>query len=124
MSGKSTARRKRLSTKIVIRALEEALGNISAAAAGLRISRQTLYNYMNSNPDVKLALGDIRERMKDNVESVLYSKALAGDNSCIFFYLKTQAKDRGYVERQELAGVTEQPLGISVVEIHHTFKPE
>jgi hypothetical protein len=41
--------------------------------------------------------------MIDNVESVLYSKALAGEAWAVCFFLKTQAKHRGYVERQELA---------------------
>jgi hypothetical protein len=42
--------------------------------------------------------------MKDNAESALYSAVLGGEAWAVCFYLKTQAKDRGYVERQEMTG--------------------
>ena len=54
---------------------------------------------------------EIREGMLDNVESVLYRQAMEGNTTSLIFLLKTQAKDRGYTERQEI-GIThiEQPL--------------
>lgn len=38
--------------------------------------------------------------MKDTAESVLYRKVEEGSTSELLFYLKTQCRDRGYIERQ------------------------
>jgi hypothetical protein len=39
----------------------------------------------------------------------------AGNVTAIIFYLKTQAKDRGYVERQELTGADGGKLQVEYV---------
>ena len=83
--------------------IDEMMGNVSMVARTLNVSRTTLYNYINSHSTVKAKLDEAREKMIDNVESALYSKALAGEAWAVCFFLKTQAKHRGYVERQELA---------------------
>ena len=84
--------------------IDELTGNVSMVARSLNISRTTLYNYINSHPTVKAKLDEAREKMIDNVESKLYSKALDGDTTAMIFFLKTQGKSRGYVERQEVTG--------------------
>lgn len=50
------------------------------------------------------ALESARETMLDNAESILYKKVLEGSTVELLFFLKTQGKDRGYTERQELTG--------------------
>lgn len=47
---------------------------------------------------------DAREKMLDNVESALYQQALSGNTVAMIFFLKTQGKKRGWVERQEITG--------------------
>lgn len=50
-------------------------------------------------------VGKLREAIeekKDNIEEQLYNNVKDGDSSCIIFACKTQLKDRGYVERQEV----------------------
>jgi hypothetical protein len=84
--------------------IDEMMGNVSMVARTLNISRTTLYNYINSHSTVKAKLDEAREKMIDNVESKLYSKALDGDTTAMIFFLKTQGKGRGYVERQEVTG--------------------
>ena len=84
--------------------IDEMMGNVSMVARTLNVSRTTLYNYINSHSTVKQALSESREKMIDNVESKLYSKALDGDTTSMIFFLKTQGKHRGYVERQEVTG--------------------
>jgi len=49
------------------------------------------------------------------VESKLYSKALAGDTTSMIFFLKTQGKKRGYIERQEITGEDGNELVIKVI---------
>jgi len=84
--------------------IEEYNGNLSLVARRLGVSRMTVYRFMENKPSIKLALTDAREKMVDNVESKLYSKALDGDTTAMIFFLKTQGKSRGYVERQEVTG--------------------
>ena len=53
----------------------------------------------NDIPALITALTEARETMLDTAESVLYSKILAGDITALIFFLKTQGKSRGYIER-------------------------
>jgi hypothetical protein len=98
----------------VIAAIHETRGNIKAASETLGCTRQTLYNYAKRHASIMAALHEARESMKDNVESALYAQALAGNTTAMIFFLKTQAKDRGYVERQELAGAGTDEIKISL----------
>ena len=98
--------RKDLTPEIVIAKIVELNGNVAAVARSLGMTRQTLYAYIRTKKTVQDALEESREKMIDNVESVLYSQALAGEAWAVCFFLKTQAKHRGYVEKvqQELTG--------------------
>jgi hypothetical protein len=108
-------KRKKLVSAEVTAALEKSGGNVAAAARALGVSRQGLHGYIHKHPGCVAALVETRETAKDNVESVLYSKALAGEAWAVCFFLKTQAKDRGYTERQELTGKDGGPVTIRVV---------
>jgi len=84
--------------------IDELMGNITMVSRTLNVDRTTVYNFMKKHPMVKAKLDEAREKMIDNVESKLYSKALDGDTASMIFFLKTQGKSRGYVERQEVTG--------------------
>jgi hypothetical protein len=99
-----------LKTEQVITQIETASGNVSVAAKNLRVSRTTLYKFINDHSTVKAALDEAREKMIDNVESSLYNQALSGNTAAMIFFLKTQGKSRGYVERSELSGPNGGPL--------------
>ena len=104
--------------------IDEMMGNVSMVARTLNVSRTTLYNYINSHATVKAKLDEAREKMIDNVESKLYSKALDGDTTSMIFFLKTQGKSRGYVERQEVAGADGKEVILRVVyEDNNELKP-
>ena len=96
-------------------ALNNSGGNVAAAARELGVTRQGLYLFIRKHPDCAAELEETRESAKDNIETVLYSKALAGEAWAVCFFLKTQAKDRGYTERQELTGAGGGPVTIRVV---------
>lgn len=85
-------------------AITEKKGFITQAAKRLGISRRQLHRLINKHPTVKEALTDAREEMKDFTEGKMYQKIADGDTTMIIFYAKTQMKDRGYVERQEVTG--------------------
>jgi phage terminase large subunit len=79
-------------------------GNLSAVSRSVGRSRNWMYQYIEKHPDLWDTINEARETMLDNAESVLYQKVLAGSTPELLFFLKTQGKRRGYVERQEITG--------------------
>jgi hypothetical protein len=85
-----------------IQAIHDAEGFVTYAAKRLGISRVQLHRIINKHPTVKEALIDAREATKDLAESELLKNIKAGKEASIFFYLKTQAQDRHYIEKQQV----------------------
>ena len=86
----------------MISAIVEAKGFVTKACDILGCARKTFYVYLKRYPTVQEALEDTREKRHEWVESKLM-KAVGDDNlTAIIFYLKTQGKHLGYVERQEV----------------------
>lgn len=78
--------------------------NVSLAAEKAGVHRRQVYRWMDDDPEFKTAFENERERIIDHVESALMKNIQAGKEASIFFFLKCRAKDRGYIERQELTG--------------------
>ena len=96
----------------VIASIERNKGNLSAVARQFGVSRMTVHRYMADHPTVKASVADARESMLDNAESVLYKKVLEGSTPELIFFLKTQGRNRGYVERSEITGANGADLFI------------
>lgn len=96
---------------------DKSFGNITAIAKHYNVSRRTLHNWINDNTQLKDIITDSKNTVVDSVENTMF-KLIFGipelndknkqigwiekpDKSLIMFYLKTQAKDRGYIERIE-----------------------
>ena len=94
----------KITTDVLTKLIDDYSGNLSMVARSLGLSRMTIYRFIDNHPTCKVALDEAREKMIDNVESKLYNKALEGDTTAMIFFLKTQGKSRGYVERQEVTG--------------------
>jgi hypothetical protein len=77
-------------------ALKQADGLISPAADILGVARTTLQMRLRKNPDLKQYQIEIVEATKDKAESKLQQAIDNGDSWAIQFYLKTQARDRGF----------------------------
>jgi len=88
----------------MIQAIKDSRGFVSKAADLCGVSRGTFYNYLKKYATVQEALEDEREKRTDFVENKLMGAINEGNITAIIFYLKTQAKGRGYVERQEFTG--------------------
>lgn len=115
----STGKPARLKPADYANAITEAQGLISVAARRLGVSRGAVYNAMNRHKTVAEAAADARERTTDLAEGKLYQKINDGDMTAIIFYLKTQAKQRGYVERQELSGPGGGPIqGVTAINVY------
>ena len=93
----------------IIKALGETQGLLTMAARKAGVSYTTVKRYATEFPSVRQAVQDAKESMLDFAEGKLYQKIKDGDNIAIIFYLKTQGKSRGYIEKTEIGN----PLGES-----------
>lgn len=94
----------------IIAALKESRGLVAVAARKLGISRQQIYRRMQSNDQVREAVEEARDFTTDTAEAALFKAIAAGEAWAVCFYLKTQGKDRGYVEKQQLEHTGELPV--------------
>jgi hypothetical protein len=90
--------------------LREFHGNMAAVGRALGVTRVAVFNFVQRRPTLKAICQECRESMKDHAESSLYRAVLDGEAWAVQFYLKTQAKDRGYSERQEHTGAGGQVI--------------
>lgn len=107
-----------LSIKKIRKAIEKHRGNVTLVAKSFSVSRTTVYKFFEIHPELKECLQDEREKMIDNVESTLYNQALDGNTTAMIFFLKTQGKNRGYVERQEVTGADGESLPPAIVNVY------
>jgi len=86
-----------------LQAFEAKAGNISAAAKAIGITRTQYHKWRSSDPAFAQACEDVKEGLIDMAETMLLSEMRNGNIAAIIFFLKTQGKKRGYVERTEIA---------------------
>ncbi len=86
----------------IIKALGESSGLLSLAAKKAHVGYTTMWRYTKEFPSVQQAVFEAKEAMLDFAEGKLYGKIKEGDNTAIIFFLKTQGKARGYIEKQEI----------------------
>ena len=93
-----------------INAIKDSRGFVTTIAKRLGCTRGNVYALMHKYPTIKAAIEEEREGLKDFVEGKLFEQINEGNMTGIIFFLKTQAKDRGYVERQEITGADGGPI--------------
>ena len=108
------AKTEQFTAQQVADALTQAKGFVSVAARNLGCADNTVRNYMERYAVCKQAVVDARESMIDIAEGRLYQNINSGDNTAIIFFLKTQAKHRGYIERYEHTGKDGGDLSIKL----------
>ena len=86
----------------MVEAMIKYMGVVTTAARSIDIPRSTYYDWMETDPEFKQRILDLREIKKDFVESKLLKLVEDGDTAATIFSAKTLLKDRGYVERQEV----------------------
>ena len=99
----------------MIKALEESRGLIAPAARTLGCSRDTIRTYLEEYSAVGQAKLDQREAVTDMAENSLYEAIRRGEAWAVCFYLKCMARDRGYIEKAEIAGANDAPGKIKLV---------
>ena len=93
----------------VAEALLSCAGHLTAAAARLGVVRKAVYDYIKRY-DLQGVLDDARENMVDEAVGQLHKLVRDGNLGATIFYLKTQAKGRGFTERIEQTGANGEPI--------------
>ena len=88
--------------KAIIQALEKSLGVVTTACKQVGIGRTIFYEWYKKDNEFKKQVDDLSNVAKDFVESQLFKQIQDGIPTSTIFYLKTKAKDRGYIERQQI----------------------
>ena len=101
-------------TEDIISALNEARGGIFLAADKIGCSYKTIERRAKDVQAVKDTILKWRGRRCDRAEIALDAALSKHEPWAILFTLKTQGKDRGYVERQEVSTPDGQPLKVIV----------
>ena len=96
--------------KAMLEALEKSLGVITQACKVVGIDRKTHYNWMKADEEYKVQVEELSEVAIDFAESHLHKLIKDGNPAATIFFLKTKGKNRGYVERQEIAVAEKKPL--------------
>lgn len=86
----------------MIEALRATRGMITLAAKRLHCAPNTIRSYVERYPTVAQAMREEREQATDVAELALYKAIQDGQPWAVCFYLKTQGRARGYVERYEV----------------------
>jgi len=87
--------------KKYLKVLTECKGIITMACNNAGIHRSCHYEWIKDIEGFEEAVEEATEAAIDHVESKLYNLIDQDDTTATIFYLKTKAKKRGYVERQE-----------------------
>jgi len=110
-----TSKKREQTAQKIIEALKDTRGLLTLAARKAGVSYRTVNRYANEFPSVQEAVQEAKESMTDFAEGKLYEKISKGDTASIIFYLKTQGKKRGYIERQEFTGADGGLITLKVV---------
>lgn len=84
-----------------LEAYKQCMGVMTAACEMAGYNRSVVWEWRKADPEFEKALAECLEVRKDFAESKLFEKIKNGDTACLLFYLKTQCRDRGYIERYE-----------------------
>ncbi|MDI3476912.1 MAG: hypothetical protein PWQ59_437 [Thermoanaerobacterium sp.] len=84
-------------------ALVKQLGVVTAAAKQAEIDRTTHYKWLREDENYKAWVEEIPDIVIDFAENALFRQIQEGNTTSIIFFLKTKGKERGYVEKQEIA---------------------
>lgn len=99
---KKTVKKRVITEKAMIKAIEKSYGIVTLIADRLKIQRSAVYNNIKKF-HLNMLIEIERERLVDFAESKLIENIRKGKETSIIFTLKTLGKKRGYIERQEEA---------------------
>jgi hypothetical protein len=110
------AKKEKFTPAEVAAALRDAEGMVYLAAERLDVAASTVYRYAERHPEVREAMDHQKGRRLDTAENKLWAAVKRGSAWAVCFFLKTQGKARGYVERQEIEQAATNRLVVEEVE--------
>ena len=102
--------------------MKESKGLLTLAAKKAGVSYSTVNRYANEFPSVREAVEEAKESMLDYTEGKLFEQIKNGNIASIIFYLKTQGKKRGYIERHEHTGEGGLPIKTEITVVSENAK--
>jgi len=122
--------KQRFSKNKLVSALRQSHGIKQHTALILNCDRRTIDRYLEKYPDIKETVKAIKEQTKDECEYILLTefinKPLVSPKQrldAVKFFLKTQARDRGYIEQSNFdfstGGDKISEIKISVLDAQH-----
>ena len=96
--------------KKILQAIKDSQGLLTLAAKKAGVTPWTVWDYSRRYPEVRQAVDEAKESIVDFAEGKLFQLIREGNTAAIIFFLKTRAKDRGYIERSEITGADGTPL--------------
>ena len=90
-------------TEEIVEALKATNGLVSLAAKMLKVTPQAIYKRAKKVQSIQQVIDDCRKELIDLGELSLRKKIIDGEGWAVALVLKTLGRNRGYVERQEIA---------------------
>lgn len=100
---------KKPSREVLHEIIIKSYGNLTTVSKSFDASRTTVMKWIDDY-ELRDVVQQGRDHLLDVAEDMLAKKIKDGDTATLIFFLKTQGKKRGYIERQELTGAEEKPL--------------
>ena len=100
-STKTKKNKQALLKQALLTALAKNCANIQQSCIKIGVSRRTFYNWCDDDSEFKEKYDHISESLIDNAESQLHALISKQNVTAIIFFLKTKAKNRGYIESQD-----------------------
>ena len=88
---------------VTLEALEKSLGVVTTACKSTGIPRRTVYEWIAADENFARRVAEFKEVALDFAESNLHKLIKAGSPAATIFFLKTQGRKRGYIERTEFS---------------------
>ena len=109
----------RIRQHLFIYALTSSNFNVSAAMRKVGISRQTLQEWQDSDPDFQKLVGELNFYKENFFENAFIGRVAAGDTAAILHGVKTQCRSRGYNEKVEVvhSGSISNPDTVSIADL-------
>lgn len=94
--------------KMMLKVLENQMGNVTFSCKQLGIHRDTHYQWMNEDKKYKKDVEDIVFNLKDFLENALFKLVKEGNPMVVWNANKTKNRDRGYGEHLDIEHSGEQ----------------
>ena len=98
------------SKKALLEALEKSLGVVTTACKIVGVGRTTYYEWYKTDKEFQKAVKELKNVALDFAESQLHKQIADNNTAATIYFLKTQGKDRGYTEKQEITITERKPL--------------